>query len=92
MLSLLEGSGSLRYNGRDDIRESALRYRVYAPQGVNEVENRMKLNVVLIALLAAAALYIVTLRRQIQAAQMRGDMYRDISARLDRRVAELTTK
>jgi hypothetical protein len=52
----------------------------------------MKLNLVLMVLLAAAALYIATLRRQIQAAQMRGDMYRDISARLDRRVAELTVK
>jgi hypothetical protein len=52
----------------------------------------MKLNLVLVALLAAAALYIMVLRRQIQAAQMRGDMYRDISARLDRRVAELTAK
>lgn len=49
----------------------------------------MKLNIVLIALLAIAALLIVNLRRQVQAAQMRGDMYRDISARLDRRVAEL---
>ncbi len=52
----------------------------------------MKLNFVLVALFAAAAVYIVTLRRQIQAAQMRGDMYRDISARLDRRVAELTAQ
>ena len=49
----------------------------------------MKLNTLLIALLAIAALLIVNLRRQLQAAQMRGDMYRDISARLDRRVAEL---
>jgi hypothetical protein len=45
----------------------------------------------LLALLVAAG-YIFTLRRQLQAAQMRGDMYRDISARLDRRVAELTAK
>lgn len=52
----------------------------------------MKLNLVLVVLLAAAVLYISVLRRQIQAAQMRGDMYRDISARLDRRVAELTAK
>jgi hypothetical protein len=49
----------------------------------------MKLNILLIALLAIATLWIVNLRRQLQAAQMRGDMYRDISARLDRRVAEL---
>ncbi|MBP1467408.1 hypothetical protein EYB53_016970 [Candidatus Chloroploca sp. M-50] len=52
----------------------------------------MKLNVILLIAIAGAAAYIFTLRRQLQAAQMRGDMYRDISARLDRRVAELTTK
>lgn len=52
----------------------------------------MKLNWLALLALAAAAGYIFTLRRQLQAAQMRGDMYRDISARLDRRVAELTTK
>lgn len=52
----------------------------------------MKLNPLLLAALVGAAAYILTLRRQLQAAQMRGDMYRDISARLDRKVAELTTK
>jgi hypothetical protein len=52
----------------------------------------MKLNLVLAALFAAVVVYIVALRRQVQAAQMRGDMYRDISARLDRRVAELTAQ
>jgi hypothetical protein len=52
----------------------------------------MKLNILLLALLAAAAVYVATLRRQLQAEQMRGNMYRDISARLDRRVAELTAK
>jgi hypothetical protein len=52
----------------------------------------MKLNMALLALLAAAAAYVITLRRQLQAEQMRGNMYRDISARLDRRVAELTAK
>jgi len=52
----------------------------------------MKLNPLLLILLVGALLYVVTLRRQLQAAQMRGDMYRDISARLDRRVAELTAK
>jgi hypothetical protein len=41
-------------------------------------------------LLASAGIWIVDLRRRLRAAQMRGDMYRDISARLDRRVAELT--
>lgn len=52
----------------------------------------MKLNMLLLAVAVGAAIYIATLRRQLQAAQMRGDMYRDISARLDRRVAELTAK
>lgn len=51
----------------------------------------MRLNPLLLLALVAAAAYILTLRRQVQAAQMRGDMYRDISARLDRKVAELTT-
>jgi hypothetical protein len=50
------------------------------------------MRVVGLLLALAAIAYIVTLRRQLQAAQMRGDMYRDISARLDRRVAELTAK
>jgi hypothetical protein len=50
----------------------------------------MKLNLLLLAVLTGAALYIITLRRQLAAAQMRGNMYRDISARLDQRVAELT--
>jgi hypothetical protein len=52
----------------------------------------MKSNGLMLLALVAAAAYIFTLRRQVQAAQMRGDMYRDISARLDRRVAELTAK
>ena len=38
----------------------------------------------------ALAAWIVMLQRRLRAAQMRGDMYRDISARLDRRVVELT--
>ena len=38
----------------------------------------------------ALAAWIVILQRRLQAARMRGDMYRDISARLDRRVVELT--
>ena len=38
----------------------------------------------------ALAAWIVVLQRRLQAARMRGDMYRDISARLDRRVVELT--
>nr|WP_169308053.1 hypothetical protein [Oscillochloris trichoides] len=52
----------------------------------------MKLNLALVSLLAAALLYAVALRRQLQAEQMRGNMYRDISARLDRRVTELLAK
>jgi hypothetical protein len=34
--------------------------------------------------------WIFALQRRLRAAQMRGDMYRDISARLDRRVVELS--
>lgn len=52
----------------------------------------MKLNLLLLLAIVGAAVYMFTLRRQLHAAQMRGDMYRDISARLDRRVAELTVK
>lgn len=52
----------------------------------------MKLNLFLALLLIGAAIWIVDLRRRLVAAQMRGDMYRDISARLDRRVAELNAR
>ncbi len=52
----------------------------------------MKLNLLLLTLLASLAVYVLTLRRQLKAADMRGNMYRDISARLDRRVAEMTAK
>jgi hypothetical protein len=51
----------------------------------------MKATLLWILLLAGAAIWIVDLRRRLRAAEMRGDMYRDISARLDRRLAELTT-
>lgn len=34
-------------------------------------------------------LWIVHLQRRLRAAEMRGDMYRDIAVRLDRRVVEL---
>ncbi len=47
---------------------------------------------ILLALLGGAAIWIIDLQRRLQAAQMRGDMYRDISARLDRRIAELTAR
>jgi len=43
-----------------------------------------------LAIFMALTAWIVTLRRRLQAARMRGDMYRDISTRLDRRVVELT--
>ena len=43
-----------------------------------------------VALVIGMAAWIVTLQRRLHAAQMRGDMYRDISTRLDRRVVELS--
>ena len=43
-----------------------------------------------LAAIVALSIWIVMLQRRLQAARMRGDMYRDISARLDRRVVELT--
>lgn len=52
----------------------------------------MKSSGLLVLALLAAGVYVFLLRRQLEAAQLRGDMYRDISARLDRRVAELTAK
>lgn len=51
----------------------------------------MKQTLFWILLLAVAGIWITDLRRQLRAAQMRGDMYRDISARLDRRLNDLTT-
>lgn len=42
-----------------------------------------------ICALVGLTLWGISLQRRLQAATMRGDMYRDISARLDRRVAEL---
>lgn len=50
----------------------------------------MNKTTILLVLLAAAAVWIISLRRQLEAAQMRGDMYRDISTRLDRRLAEMS--
>jgi hypothetical protein len=52
----------------------------------------MRISLIWLGLLAGAAVWIVDLRRRLRAATMRGDMYRDISARLDRRLAELTTQ
>ena len=40
----------------------------------------------------AAAAYAFSLHRALEAANLRGDMYRDIAARLDRRVIELTDR
>ncbi len=51
----------------------------------------MKSTFFLLLALIGAALWIFDLQRRLQAAQMRGDMYRDISARLDKRVADLTS-
>lgn len=47
-----------------------------------------KLVVLLLLLLSVAVWWIVDLRRRLVSAQIRGDMYRDISARLDRRLVE----
>lgn len=44
------------------------------------------------ALLAGLAGWNILLRRRVAAERMRGDMYRDISARLDRQIAGLTAK
>jgi hypothetical protein len=35
------------------------------------------------------AAWIISLRQRLRTAQMRGDMYHDISARLDRQIVEL---
>jgi hypothetical protein len=50
----------------------------------------MKQTLFWLVVLVAVAVWIADLHRRLQAAEMRGDMYRDISARLDRRLAELT--
>ncbi|HMO57006.1 MAG TPA: hypothetical protein PKA05_12160 [Roseiflexaceae bacterium] len=41
-----------------------------------------------VGLTAGLALWIGLLYRRLEAARLRGDMYRDIAARLDRRVVE----
>jgi hypothetical protein len=38
--------------------------------------------------IAGMAVWITSLRQRLRAAQMRGDMYRDIAARLDRQLVE----
>jgi hypothetical protein len=52
----------------------------------------MKSTFVWLVLFIGASIWIIDLRRRLQAAEMRGNMYRDISARLDRRLAELTAQ
>ncbi len=52
----------------------------------------MRFPLLWIVLLASAIIWIINLQRRLRAAEMRGDMYRDISTRLDRRIAELTAK
>lgn len=42
-----------------------------------------------VGLLIGLAVWIFVLQRRLHAARMRGDMYRDIAARLDRQVVEL---
>ena len=49
----------------------------------------MKLNLILLLTTIGVTVYMLLLRRQLQAARLRGDMYREISARLDQQVAEL---
>ncbi len=39
--------------------------------------------------LAGMGIWIASLRQRLYAARMRGDMYRDIAARLDRQLVEL---
>jgi len=43
-----------------------------------------------IAVIAGMVVWIVSLQRRLQAARMRANMYRDIAARLDRRVVDLS--
>ena len=56
----------------------------------SEGKHTMKLNMLVLAALIGATAYVLILRRQLQSAQMRGDMYHAISTRLDRRIADLT--
>jgi hypothetical protein len=45
-----------------------------------------------VALVGGLVGWIVSLRQRLQAAEMRGDMYRDIAARLDRQIVELSER
>jgi hypothetical protein len=42
-----------------------------------------------IGAVAGLTVWIIALQRRVQAAQMRGDMYRDIAVRLDRQIVEM---
>jgi hypothetical protein len=44
------------------------------------------------AIVGGMAVWIVSLRQRLQAAEMRGDMYRDIAARLDRQLVDLNER
>jgi hypothetical protein len=44
------------------------------------------------ALVGSMVVWIVSLRQRLQAAEMRGDMYRDIAARLDRQIVDLNER
>jgi hypothetical protein len=56
---------------------------------MSTAEEIMKPNLILLLTTIGATVYMLLLRRQLQAARLRGDMYREISVRLDRQVAEL---
>jgi hypothetical protein len=45
-----------------------------------------------VALVGGMAVWIISLRQRLKVAAMRGDMYRDIAARLDRQVVELNER
>ena len=60
-----------------------------ARSDMSTAEEIMKPNLILLLTTIGATIYMLLLRRQLQAARLRGDMYREISARLDRQVAEL---
>ncbi len=51
----------------------------------------MMRNVFWAGLVAGLTVWIGVMYRQLEAARLRGDLYRDAANRLDRRVSELTT-
>ena len=44
------------------------------------------------AIVVGMVVWIISLRQRLQAAEMRGDMYRDIAARLDRQIADFNER